>query len=172
MRTDVEESTLRATLGRLHAVLYEDKSKDNVIRVCHPSFLDFLDKYNWTDSATLHRAMFDKSFSLMGRMLRFNICELETSYVANADITDLAQRTKEKIPESLRYSCLYWATHLTEANCESVAGLITEFLGSLQLLYWFEVLGLVGGVGKGIEALRSVAEIYEVRCAWLQRCLS
>ena len=108
----------------------------------------------------------------MGTMLRFNICELETSYVANADITDLDERTKRNIPESLRYSCLYWATHLTEANCDSVAGLIAGFLGSLQLLYWFEVLSLIGGVGKGIDALQSVVDAYEVRCYRLWCCLS
>ena len=110
-------------------------------------------------------AMIEKSFSIMGRMLQFNICELETSYVANADVTDLDERIKGKIPESLRYSCLYWATHLTEVNRESIAGLITGFLNSLQLLYWFEVLSLISGVGKGIEALQSVADTYEVRYA-------
>ena len=102
----------------------------------------------------------------MRTTLRFNICGLETSCVANADVDDLEQRVKDGIPESLQYSCLYWATHLTTANRKAVSQHLLDFLWSLTALYWFEALSLIGGLRKGLSALQDVMNLYEVRTKW------
>lgn len=166
-RRRMESSTLRAAFGLLRSVLYEDASKGNVVRVCHPSFLDFIESSQrcneyWTNSEQLHQTMITKCFNIMQAGLRFNICALESSYIANTEVPDLRQRILDKIAESLQYSCLYWITHFTEVDRETVDGLVAEFFGGLQVLYWLEVLSLTGGLKKGLNALHNVGTIYNV----------
>ncbi|KAG8739412.1 hypothetical protein FRC10_005651, partial [Ceratobasidium sp. 414] len=44
--------------------------------------------------------------------LKFNICEIETSYMRNKDIPNIDQ----SITNGLRYSSEYWTSHLTQAE--------------------------------------------------------
>lgn len=160
-------ATLGAIIDDLRSVLYEDHSKGNVIRVCHPSFLDYLENQErcgeyWTNPQQLNQIMFEKCSKLMQTTLRFNICELESSCIANGDIPDLQQRITERIPESLQYSCLYCFTHFTVINRPLVDGMIEKFFSSLYGLYWLEVLSLINGLKKGLDTLRSIADIYQV----------
>jgi len=48
----------------------------------------------------------------MLEQLHFDICKLEDSRLANADIVDLPSRIKENISDALQYSSLYWSNHL------------------------------------------------------------
>ena len=136
--------------------------------MCHPSFLDFLENAErcgdfWMDPEQLHQRMVERCFVIMRTELKFNICGLEMSCVANADIADLEQRVKDKIPECLQYSCLYWPAHLTKANHATVGQHLLDFLRSLRILYWLEVLSLIGGLKTGLNALQYVSSLYEVR---------
>lgn len=163
----VSKGTLVAVINHLRSVLYEDVSKGNVIRVCHPSFLDFLEYRQrsgvyWTSVDQLHAAMLETSINLMKTNLRFNICGLRTSYTANKDVNDLSQKINDNIPESLAYSCLYWATHLTEANRLTIVALVSEFFRCLKAVYWVEVLSLIDGVKVGLNALQSVMGFFKV----------
>lgn len=163
----VSKVTLEAVINRLRSVLYEDISKGNAIRVCHPSFLDFLEDHKrsgmyWTSTEQLHATMLETSITLMKTKLKFNICSLETSYVANKDVHDLPQKIKDNIPESLIYSCLYWTTHFTEANRGAVEAPVSEFFRCLEGVYWVEVLSLVDGLKTGLDALQSVITFFNV----------
>lgn len=170
----IESSTLRAAFDLLRSVLYEDASKGDVVRVCHPSFLDFLEssqrcKEYWTNSEQLHQAMIAKCFNIMRAGLMFNICALESSYIANTNVPDLRQHIKDKIAESLQYSCLYWVTHFTEVDRATVDPLVAEFFGGLRVLYWLEALSIVGGLKKGLDVLGTVISLYEVCHAILKQ---
>ena len=110
----------------------------------------------------LHAAMLETSMSLMKTNLRFNICDFRTSFAANKDVSDLAQKIKDNISESLLYSCLYWTTHLTEANLSTVVALVSEFFQSLNAIYWIEVFSLVDGLRAGLDALQSVMVFFTV----------
>lgn len=166
-RTYISSEALEAIIKDLRSVLYEDNSKGGIIRVCHPSFLDFLGNGErcgefWTDTEQLQQAVVEKCLIIMRTTLKFDICALETSCFANADIADLTRRIDDHIPESLQYSCLYWATHLTPNNCPAVSRLLMEFFQSMGLLFWLEVLGLIGGLRTGLDALRWVWDLSEV----------
>ena len=115
------------------------------------------------DQEKLHQMMMGRCFTITGKTLEFNICGLETSCVANAGIDDLEQRVKDGIPESLQYSCLYWATHLTAVKHAAVSLHLLDFFRSLTALYWLEALSLIGGLRKGLSALQDVTSLYEVR---------
>ena len=78
----------------------------------------------------------------MGEILRYNICELETSLVFNKDVPDLDERIAKNIPSFLKYICCNWFNHLRDVPysqelCEQLKS-FTYF----QLLFWFEVLSL------------------------------
>lgn len=161
-------AALKAIIGDLRSVLYEDSSKGNVIRVCHPSFLDFIGSSErcgeyWTNPEHLNQAIIEICLNLMRTKLKFNICELESSYAANKDITELEWKVYKYIPESLRYCCLYWIMHYTKANDGTVKALILEVFRSPLVLYWLEVLSLINGLKKGVEALLLLANVDEVR---------
>src|SRR5258706_9976190 len=49
----------------------------------------------------------------MVSQLRFNICGLEDSRLANANVEDLPSRISRTISDSLQYSSLYWSNHLS-----------------------------------------------------------
>lgn len=163
----VSKGILEDVINHLRSVLYEDTFNGNAIRVCHPSFLDFLENRErsglyWMSVEELHKTMVETSINLMKMKLRFNICGLETSYIANKEVDDMPQKIKESIPESLVYSCLYWTTHFTEANREAAEALVSEFFQCLKVVYWVEVLSLVGGLMNGLDALQSVMIFFKV----------
>lgn len=164
----IRKDALRAILKDLRSVLYEDTTKDNVIRVCHPSFLDFLEHRDrceeyWTSPGQINKTMAEKCLNLMRAGLKFNICGLKSAYIANEDISDLKQKLRDIIPESLQYSCLYWTTHWTGTNREIVDQLVAGFFEGLQVLYWLEVLSIIDGLKEGLAILQTIAEIYHVR---------
>ena len=84
----------------------------------------------------------------------------------------MQQRVKDKITESLQYSCLYWFTHFTVVNRDTIDQLVAEFFGGLRILYWLEVLSLIGGLKKGLDALGAVSGIYNVSYARLKRYIT
>ena len=95
----------------------------------------------------------------MVEQLRFNICELEDSRLANADIKDLPSRIREYISDTLQYSSLYWSNHLcfTPENGDPIVwGKSKEFFGGLYALFWIEVLSIIGMVPIGAPSLRRV----------------
>lgn len=167
LKQRVTRPALKAILDDLRSVIYEDKSKNNIIRVCHPSFLDFLEKHErcgdyWTNPVHLNQDMIEKCLNHMRSKLRFNVCGLESSSLANKDVPNLKQKVKENIPEELEYSCVYWITHYTGANPSTVDGMVGTFFSGLQVLYWLEALSLIDQLDKGIETLRRVSDIYNV----------
>lgn len=163
----VSKETLEDIINHLRSVLYEDTSKEDVIRVCHPSFLDFLENHErsgtyWASTEQLHAVMLETSLNLMKTSLRFNICDLKTSFIANKGVNDLPKKIKGSIPESLIYSCMYWTTHLTKANRATVEVLVSGFFRCLKAVYWIEVLSLVDGLRIGLSALQSVMDFFNV----------
>ena len=96
---------------------------------------------------------------VMTTQLRFNICNLEDSRLANADISDLSSRVKQKVSDPLQYSCLYWSNHLCSSppnRDERVLALggLKNFLEGLYPLFWIEVLSVMGMVPIAALSLR------------------
>lgn len=120
------------------------------VRLFHISFSDYLlslgckDEPWYIDESLQKSFLASRCFSVMEDMLRFNICELESSFVRNDDIPGLEDRIKNAIPPHLEYACLYWAPHLCDVPYTSL-DLFEELLAFCyrHLLYWFEVLSLL-----------------------------
>jgi len=95
----------------------------------------------------------------MVSQLRFNICGLEDSRLANADVKDLPSRIRENISDPLQYSSLYWSNHLCftpDKNDQQVWESLKYFFDGLCPLFWIEVLSLMGMVPMGVPNIRKV----------------
>ncbi|KAF7376827.1 WD40 repeat-like protein [Mycena sanguinolenta] len=96
--------------------------------------------------------------------LRFNICDLETSYLPNNEVLDLDKRITANISAELRYSCLHWLDHLrsslgtsqSSSDEEEAMIALTDFLESKRSLFWLEVLSLAGNLAAGRDILLGV----------------
>ena len=142
------------------------------VRILHTSIADYLSDplrcgdRPWFIDVTLHiRNLAQACFRIMKAELRFNICQLQTSYVCNDDAQDLVAQLSSAIGDHLSYSCRFWADHLQEISPDT---LIVEVLNDFvdhRLLYWLEVLSLVKEVGIAPSALLSMS-------AWLKVCSS
>ena len=104
---------------------------------------------------------------VMTTQLRFNICNLEDSRLANADIEDLPSRVKQNISDALQYSCLHWLSHLCipPANRGQCIPALRRFFEGLFPLFWIEVLSIMGVVPIGVPGLRKLLSWVRVSLA-------
>jgi hypothetical protein len=159
---EVQPGVICYVVNALGSVLYEDGGPNGPIRVCHPSFEDYV-----TDparSGDFHVDMHQQNtmlagccFRLMLQKLKFNICGLETSHKLNRDVAGLDRHVREMVGEDLRYSCVYWSSHLAEAEITIVQNSLREFLFGKELLYWMEVLSLFGTLGVALSSLLALS---------------
>jgi hypothetical protein len=168
LQGDISDSAVMKTVGHLRSVLVEDDNGN--IRVSHPSFVDFLtDKTRaplkfYIDTKRRHLELAHICLQKVVSGVRFNLCDLETSYHMNAEVADLHDRIEHKVPADLRYSCVHWAGHLRHgSNAKSGGTVVTKVRQLLEnllhkppLLYWLEVLSLLSQVREAISSLASV----------------
>ena len=139
------------------------------VRPLHASFYDFLlDKTRsrefFIEQHDIHHDLAVASLSVMQADLRFNICELETSYLPNSEVIGLDKKVKENIPPHLLYSCRFWATHLQVVKFDSkVLQLVKRFVTGVKMLFWLEVLGVSKFIREAYWALISTERWLEVR---------
>jgi hypothetical protein len=132
-------------LRYLGSVLSGVAQGDVPVRPMHTSFRDFLEDADRSgpfhiDISAHNRGLTLAALGVMKKYLRFNICELETSYRSNRDVPDLADRINNAIPIHLSYSCQFWAEHLQSVAFDStVLTPVLDFI-EYRFLYWLEVL--------------------------------
>jgi len=146
----------------LSSLLYRDEGANGGVRVRHLSISEFFVSDHCAYQVNIEDAntqLGSACLKTMMEQLRFNICNLDDSRLANADINDLPSRIKENISDALQYSSLYWSNHLcfTPDNGDPcVWGKLKEFFEGLYGLFWVEVLSIMGMVPIGAPSLRRV----------------
>ena len=158
----VRPNLVKKWVNDLGSLLYRDEAANGGIRVRHLSISDFFVSDQCAYQVNLEAANVQLGTACLKTMieqLRFNICKLEDSRLANADIHDIPSRIKEHIPSTLQYSSLYWSNHLCftpDDGDHCVWGMLKEFFGGLYALFWVEVLSIMGMVPIGAPSLRRV----------------
>ena len=160
----VDPSQVKTWVDDLSSLLYRDDAANGAIRVRHLSISDFFvsDGCPCDYRVSLQDANVQLGISCLKTMilqLRFNICKLKDSRLANADIHDLQSRIKENIPDPLQYSSRYWSNHLCSTPDNGNRGVsrgLKEFFEGLYPLFWIEVLSVMGMVPIGAPSLRRV----------------
>ncbi len=148
---DADLGDINGVLADLGPVLYKDASDNNTIRVHHPSFLEYLEGnccpegFKFAEES-LHADIAHSCLKVLSEDLKFNICKLESSFMANKDIPDLQDRIRENIPPILRYASLYWVAHLQDSKLPYFN--LSPILDGPSVIYWVEVLSILDMVHK------------------------
>ena len=135
----------------LASLLVNTHDVDQPIYPFHTSFLHFL-----CNAEQQHEYVVDVEqanyylaigcLEVMRRELRFNICQIPTSYKANKDIENLDTLITENISPHLRYASNFWAqhiSHLTDVG-DMISSKLLGLLRSSHFLQWLEVMSVTG----------------------------
>ena len=135
----------------LASLLVNTHDIDRPIYPFHTSLVDFL-----CDAEQQHEYLVDIKqanyhlaigcLEVMGRELRFNICEIPTSYKANKDIDNLDTLITENISPHLRYASNFWAQHISHLPDvgDTISSKLLGLLRSSRFLQWLEVMSVTG----------------------------
>ena len=132
------------------------------IRPLHASFPEFLSDESrsgqfYVDLSRIHKELAFASLGLMKDQLRFNICNLPSSYLPNSQVPNLAEHINKNIPPELSYSCRFWTNHLQRTPFNMwLAEEVRAFFRHERLLFWFEVLSLQKKISICFSCLSSV----------------
>ncbi|GLB43824.1 hypothetical protein LshimejAT787_1500080 [Lyophyllum shimeji] len=159
--TVIHTETAGHVIAGLHAVLYTENDK---VFSYHKSFTDFIfdknrAKHFACEQAKHHRLLTKACFRVMDR-LKFNIANIESSYILDHDNPALLKAVEQNIPPALSYSCRNWGYHLsavTASDSEDFCGILSKFL-QLRILFWIEAMNLLGYRGLCSPMLRAAGE--------------
>jgi len=162
--------SIPTTIYSLHSLLLVPESIEDPIRTFHKSFPDFLmdparckDEHFFVEPAIHHAEILLSCLNLMGERLKRNICNLD-DYATLSEVKDLPTLQKDHIGDALEYACRFWAKHLLRisisgSHAEEVQKAVDKFF-TTHLLYWIEVLALMGNLDVGVYAMDDVEQWY------------
>jgi hypothetical protein len=150
------DSAVTGLLRRLGSLLSNVNSSDDNLPIIplHTSFRDFLtnkDKSGdfYVGTRDPHDQLADSCLNLLVNPLdgvKFNICQLQTSYLANDDVEDLNTRVDKHISPALLYACRFWDYHLKHTDFKTDPFRKLETLFKQKFLFWLETLSLTGNI--------------------------
>ena len=111
----------------------------------------------YVDLHVAHCQLAHYCLSLMLNDLKFNICGLESSYLANKDVEDLEMRISEHLPPALSYACCFWDDHLEGLDFKTDLVVKLQAFFETKFLFWLEALSLTSNVGLALPALSSLS---------------
>lgn len=146
---DIPPGRINDTLADLHTIFNIPRQTDRPIRLHHPTFHYFLldkDRCNdldfWVDENHAHKALGDNCIKLMSKMLKKNICGLQSPGTLVKDVDpDLIEQC---IPPELQYACLYWIEHYRRSGTHLYDGDSVHLFFKQHFLHWLEAVNLIG----------------------------
>jgi hypothetical protein len=160
------DAAVTGLLYRLGSLLSNVNSSDKNLPIIplHTSFRDFLtnkDKSGdfYVGVRDAHHQLAHSCLNLLLDPLdglKFNICKLETSYLANDDVEDLNTRVDEHISPALLYTCRFWDDHLKRTDFETDLFRKVETLFKEKFLFWLEALSLTRNIGLASSAFATL----------------
>ncbi|KAJ0415099.1 hypothetical protein BJY00DRAFT_268555 [Aspergillus carlsbadensis] len=151
------------TLKHLHSLLHVPMDQDCSVEVFHLSFRDFIVHPSRCPTPQLrveeshaHDTLFLRCVDLMTRSLRRDMCELDEQGALTSTVTK--SKVNACIPHPLRYSCLYFASHISKAKISSPQSIkLYQFLQH-HFLHWLEALSLMQRVADGVRILQALED--------------
>ena len=141
---DMDKGTTSNLLSYFRSLVRYERGQP--ITIYHASFYDYLiscEGEPWHVDPSVQRAYIaSKCFERMGDLLKYNICNIPSSFALNSDVPDIDNRVTRCIPPFLNYICCNWIHHLQDVSySQHLCSKLGSFV-SKQLLFWFEVLSL------------------------------
>ena len=159
------DATVTGLLRRVGSLSSNVNSSDNNLPIIlHTSFRGFITNKDKSGDfhVDFHDAYYQFAHSCLNLLLdpvdglKFNICKLETSYLANDDVEDLNTRVDQHIPPALSYACRFWANHLRYTDFKmALFGKVQTFFKK-KFLFWLEVLSLTRTMGLAPSAFATL----------------
>ena len=95
-----------------------------------------------------------KCLEHMNNSLKYNLCNIPEELIISHPEKTNSLENISKISEALKYSCLYWASHLAELQTPSSDLILSlHFFLHNHLLHWMECLSIVGELQAGLKSL-------------------
>ena len=158
-----DEESVSSIVSHLGSLLSNVTSSELPIIPLHASFRDFLTDRNrsgdfYIDLIDAHYQLTTSCLDLMldKSGLRFNICNLATSYLANNDMPGLQSQIDTYISPALSYACCFWANHLKHILFDGEVIDKMKLFFEEKFLFWLEVLSLIGSISLVSPALSFV----------------
>ncbi|CCA71643.1 hypothetical protein PIIN_05579, partial [Serendipita indica DSM 11827] len=166
------QGSASALVRNLGSVLIEDATT-NSIQFRHPTFVEYLRRCSMPSVVatrskvriSLANAHGQAASWCLDRLqsrtegLKFNICQLDSSFYLNRDIPNLNAKVSRFISRRLRYASSHWLFHLAETDDRWRSTLKKELQYIVQIpyiLYWMEILSFIGGVPRAISGFRAI----------------
>lgn len=104
----------------------------------------------------------------MKQDLKFNICDIETSFCRHQEIQGIRSRIDKAVTPLLMYASQYWAEHLelgsiAESESPRLVGELMEFIMD-RLLFWVEVFSLKNQMSTISVILRKATNWAKASC--------
>jgi predicted kinase len=160
---------LRSIVTPMGALLGGTADSSIPIRALHASFPDFLTDRDrsgeyFIDVLPVQENLAFSCLLVMKNGLRFNICQIPTSYLPNSKVPDLDDNIKKEISPELAYSCRFWTIHVCNMPFKaSVADVVGKLFSDKELLFWFEALSLLKSINTCVGSLSSLIQ-------WIMVC--
>ncbi|KAF9645837.1 hypothetical protein BDM02DRAFT_3100793, partial [Thelephora ganbajun] len=165
---DPEDVFLR--LSSIHSLLILQDDFDSPVRPFHKSFPDFIvdptrcinERFHISPPSH-HPELLAGCLELMNQRLEKNMCNLPDG-AANREVDDLRERAERHLDPALRYACKSWHKHLIDGHTvrtPEVASAFRQFLEK-KLLFWLEVLSVLGAAREAVDALDVAAKLLEI----------
>ncbi|GJJ10687.1 hypothetical protein Clacol_004914 [Clathrus columnatus] len=155
------ETDIKVVIQYLGSLLSGIDDSSSTIRPLHLSFREYLLDHNRSHEFSVDRFQChqDIAFGCLRTMmegLKFNICNISSSYMRNIDDDDLPKRISSSISSTLSYSTRFWAHHVSSTVFNSLlAEKVEEFLCHGFLL-WVEVLSLLKAINTAVRLMSSL----------------
>lgn len=172
--------SLGRSVGDLDAVLNGARSLligvgdvSRNLQPSHTSFLDFLIDPTRSGRFTItitdaHTPLAIATLTIMRDQLKFNICDLPSSYRLSKEVEDLNDRIHDNISSECSYACRSWADHLGAVQ-DLVAHpddlqlrLGIEMFLTKKLLSWLEVQSVLGRISLASAAISTLVSFLSV----------
>ncbi|KAG2040347.1 hypothetical protein BDR03DRAFT_858501, partial [Suillus americanus] len=166
--TQKDDSDVELVVKRMGSLLSGTTNPDSPIRPLHASFHDFLTDEKssgefFIDMSKAQRDLAFASLRVMEHGLRFNICNLNSSYLPNNEDPGLQERVQICIPPHLSYSSRFWTSHVRTTNFDKeLAKEVKLFFNHERLFFWLELLALINALSGAGPALPSIAQWLKV----------
>ncbi|RSL44392.1 hypothetical protein CEP54_014706 [Fusarium duplospermum] len=159
---------IQGLLRHLHSVLSVPNSLQEPVRMLHLSFHDFLVDKDlretnpfWIDEQETHYKISTMCLDLMcsASHLKQDICDLGWPGTRRTDIKQ--EDIDLKLPDHVRYSCLYWTHHLEGSGLKIAdSHPAFDFLKD-YFLFWLEALALLGEVHNCSSMIASIQSVVD-----------
>ncbi|KAF8752593.1 ribosomal large subunit assembly [Rhizoctonia solani] len=128
----VEVESANVLLQFLYSVLHVS-GPDSMVTTLHASFPDFMfekarSSRFYCNEAEHSQLLSGHCFGIMKNQLRFNICQLKTSFITDSEVQDLEARKANYILPTLSYAAHHWGDHSVAISSDLIRSLDDSWL--------------------------------------------